>query len=418
MRRANWNGRYREARPRPPTRRPARSPAAQAATLVVLRRWAATVCGDSSAVRCEPLKGVAYQSGCCWRSLRGGFATWTASICRRRRPAYRRCYTDVTVAMIDQGLLEGAHRAIERWGWRQATLERIATEAGVSRMTLHRRGVTRDGLLGALSERLEDDYRSSMWPALTASGSGRERLEQALAGYCEAVEANLELAGRAGRGRPQRDLPRGGPARPDPPGLHRADPPAAAGRRRRRLAGRRGPRGDRDAAAQPRQLDLSPPAPRPRLGRRARPRRRAAHRAGRGGRAVSAGLDRRGLAVLASGHACADMAQGAIPALLPFLIDQRGISYGAAGALDPRHERRVVGHPAALRPGLRSPRAAVADAARRAARRAGRRPRRRSRRATRPPPPRWRSAASASRPSIPRGRASPTRSRATAAGRG
>jgi MFS transporter, FSR family, fosmidomycin resistance protein len=48
---------------------------------------------------------------------------------------------------------------------------------------------------------------------------------------------------------------------------------------------------------------------------------------------VSAGLDRRGLAVLASGHACADMAQGAIPALLPFLIDQRGISYGAAGAL-------------------------------------------------------------------------------------
>jgi FSR family fosmidomycin resistance protein-like MFS transporter len=44
-------------------------------------------------------------------------------------------------------------------------------------------------------------------------------------------------------------------------------------------------------------------------------------------------LDRRGLAVLASGHACADMAQGALPALLPFLIAQRGISYGAAGAL-------------------------------------------------------------------------------------
>ena len=64
---------------------------------------------------------------------------------------YRYCYTDVTVAMIDQSLLEGAHRAIERWGWREATLERIATEAGVSRMTLHRRGITREGLLGALS---------------------------------------------------------------------------------------------------------------------------------------------------------------------------------------------------------------------------------------------------------------------------
>ncbi len=97
------------------------------------------------------------------------------------------------MTVIDESLLAGAHRAIERWGYRQATLERIATEAGVSRMTLHRRGVTRDGLLGALSERLEDAYRSGMWPALTATGSGRERLEQALAGYCEAVEANLEL---------------------------------------------------------------------------------------------------------------------------------------------------------------------------------------------------------------------------------
>jgi AcrR family transcriptional regulator len=95
--------------------------------------------------------------------------------------------------LIDDGLLAGAHRAIERYGYQQATLERIATEAGVSRMTLHRRGITRDGLLSALAERLETAYRSAMWPALTARGSGRERLEQALAGYCEAVEANLEV---------------------------------------------------------------------------------------------------------------------------------------------------------------------------------------------------------------------------------
>jgi AcrR family transcriptional regulator len=95
--------------------------------------------------------------------------------------------------VVDNALLTGAYRAIERWGWRQATLERIAAEAGVSRMTLHRRGITRDGLLAALAERLETAYRSAMWPALTARGSGRERLETALAGYCEAVEANLEV---------------------------------------------------------------------------------------------------------------------------------------------------------------------------------------------------------------------------------
>jgi FSR family fosmidomycin resistance protein-like MFS transporter len=44
-------------------------------------------------------------------------------------------------------------------------------------------------------------------------------------------------------------------------------------------------------------------------------------------------LDRRGLAALASGHAAADLCQGAEPALIPFLIAQRGYSFGAAGAL-------------------------------------------------------------------------------------
>jgi FSR family fosmidomycin resistance protein-like MFS transporter len=44
-------------------------------------------------------------------------------------------------------------------------------------------------------------------------------------------------------------------------------------------------------------------------------------------------LDRRGLATLASGHAAADLCQGSIPALIPFLVHQRGYSYGAAGAL-------------------------------------------------------------------------------------
>ena len=65
-----------------------------------------------------------------------------------------------------------------------------------------------------------------------------------------------------------------------------------------------------------------------------------------------------------------------MPALLPFLIDQRGISYGAAGALI---LVTSVGS-SAIQPlfGLGSDRlvAAVADAARRPARRAGRRPRR------------------------------------------
>jgi AcrR family transcriptional regulator len=63
----------------------------------------------------------------------------------------------------------------------------------VSRMTLHRRGVSRDALLAALAERLEGEYREALWPALTAPGSALERLRLALASLCDVVDANLEL---------------------------------------------------------------------------------------------------------------------------------------------------------------------------------------------------------------------------------
>src|SRR3954466_12120333 len=44
-------------------------------------------------------------------------------------------------------------------------------------------------------------------------------------------------------------------------------------------------------------------------------------------------LDRRGLFALAAGHRRADLCQGSVPALIPFLIAERGYSYGAAGVL-------------------------------------------------------------------------------------
>ena len=45
------------------------------------------------------------------------------------------------------------------------------------------------------------------------------------------------------------------------------------------------------------------------------------------------GVDRRGITVLSTGHLAADLFQGSVPALLPFLILDRGYSYAAAGAL-------------------------------------------------------------------------------------
>ena len=45
------------------------------------------------------------------------------------------------------------------------------------------------------------------------------------------------------------------------------------------------------------------------------------------------GVDRRAMAVLSTGHMFTDIAQGSIPALLPFLISRDHLSYAAASAL-------------------------------------------------------------------------------------
>jgi AcrR family transcriptional regulator len=90
-------------------------------------------------------------------------------------------------------LLEGARRAFAAHGYAGATLDRIAAEAGVSRVTLHRRGVTKDGLLAELVARATEDYRRAMWPALTGAGTGAERLEVAMTALCASAEEHMAL---------------------------------------------------------------------------------------------------------------------------------------------------------------------------------------------------------------------------------
>ena len=60
-------------------------------------------------------------------------------------------------------------------------------------MTLHRRGVTKDGLLAELVARATEDYRRVMWPALTGEGTGAERLALALGALCESAESHMAL---------------------------------------------------------------------------------------------------------------------------------------------------------------------------------------------------------------------------------
>lgn len=90
-------------------------------------------------------------------------------------------------------LLDAAARTFAEYGYANASMERIATEAGYSRVTLHRRGVTRDSLLGGLAARATDDYRRTLWPALTAPGDAAERLRLALTALCDVAERHMAL---------------------------------------------------------------------------------------------------------------------------------------------------------------------------------------------------------------------------------
>lgn len=90
-------------------------------------------------------------------------------------------------------VVEAGRRALAKWGMQGATLERIAEEAGLSRTTLHRRGITKEQIVAELTEGAAEAYRRALWPALTSPGSGKERLEQALVALCRVAEENLEL---------------------------------------------------------------------------------------------------------------------------------------------------------------------------------------------------------------------------------
>jgi AcrR family transcriptional regulator len=79
------------------------------------------------------------------------------------------------------------------WGWDGLTLDRVAQELGRARSTLWRQGLTREVLLASLVEELANDFRAAMYPVLTASGTGRERLERGLNALCELLDRHLPL---------------------------------------------------------------------------------------------------------------------------------------------------------------------------------------------------------------------------------
>lgn len=94
---------------------------------------------------------------------------------------------------LDARLLDAAAAVLAESGWDGLTQERVAAQAGMSRVTAWRQGATRDALVAALLDRLAADYQGALWPVLTAPGSGAHRLRLGLERLCDVADRHLAL---------------------------------------------------------------------------------------------------------------------------------------------------------------------------------------------------------------------------------
>jgi AcrR family transcriptional regulator len=99
----------------------------------------------------------------------------------------------MTAAAVDETLRAATVAVLAEYGWEGVTLERVAERVGRSRVTLWRQGLTVEGLLNALLDELAEDYRDTMWPVLTATGTGRELLVRSLNALFDVIDRHVPL---------------------------------------------------------------------------------------------------------------------------------------------------------------------------------------------------------------------------------
>ena len=94
---------------------------------------------------------------------------------------------------VDEDVRLATIAVLRERGWDGLTLERVAEAAGRARSTLWRQGSSREVLVGALAGELAEDFRATMYPVLTAGGTGRERLVLGLEALCDLLDRHLPL---------------------------------------------------------------------------------------------------------------------------------------------------------------------------------------------------------------------------------
>jgi AcrR family transcriptional regulator len=94
---------------------------------------------------------------------------------------------------FDARLVAAALAVLEEHGLAGLTMGRLAGRLGGSRMTLHRRGVTREELVGRLAALAAEEYRAAVWPAMTSPEPAADRLRRALEQTCEVADRYAKL---------------------------------------------------------------------------------------------------------------------------------------------------------------------------------------------------------------------------------
>lgn len=102
-------------------------------------------------------------------------------------------------APIERERLEAIRDQLGSRPWHELSIEELAGAAGVSRMTLHRRGIGKEDIRGALTDLLQEEYQLAVLPALSSTEPATERLRQALEGACDVDERYLGLLDSLGQ---------------------------------------------------------------------------------------------------------------------------------------------------------------------------------------------------------------------------
>ncbi len=94
---------------------------------------------------------------------------------------------------LDEELRRATIDVLRERSFSGLTLERVAAVSGRARSTLWRQGQSRETLVGALVGELAEDFRETMYPILTAEGTGLERLTRGLEALCDLIDRHLPL---------------------------------------------------------------------------------------------------------------------------------------------------------------------------------------------------------------------------------